>query len=334
MIAQRQVEISHQAFRARVADIILKASFLYWELIFQRENLLVQQDSLKLAQQILEINATKVKLGLMAPIEILVAESLVASREEAVIVAQKGILDTEDQLGVLIGQGEIGLPFSGKIVPSDRPVSEAASLDSKQLLSLAYQDRPEIAAKALERQNDEMRMRVAENRLKSSLDFIFALGPTGTGQTFSDSFDQLTSGDFYRWEAGFSFSVPIGNRLAIAAVWKESASQRRSKIETERLKLQIQLDVREGERRVETDFERIKATGRALALAKRQLLAGTERFQLGLLSSRDLITFQNDVTIAEGHALRAVIDYNKSLGNLDRVTGVLLKKYQIEIGLP
>lgn len=335
VIAQRQVKIAHQAFRARVADILLKVISLYWELIFQRENLLVQQDSLKLAQHLLEINETKVKLGLMASIEILVAESLVASREEAVIIAQKGILDTQDQLGVLIGQWESGLPFSGKIIPSDRPVAEAADLDPKQLLSLAYQERSEMLAKTLEIENDHTRVSVAQNRLRTALDFIVALGPTtGVGTKFSDSFDQFISGDAYHWEAGLLWTVPIGNWLAIAAVQKESASQRKSKIETERLKLKIQLDVREGERRVATDFERIKATRHALALSKKQLSAATERFHLGLLSSRDFITFQNDVTIAAGHALRAVIDYNKSLGNLERVTGMLLKKYQIEMGLP
>ncbi len=67
---------------------------------------------------------------------------------------------------------------------------------------------------------------------------------------------------------------------------------------------------------MKTDFERIRATQRALELAKKQLLAGEERFQLGLISSHDIITFQNDVAIASVNALRALIDYNKSRANL------------------
>ncbi|MEK7703052.1 MAG: TolC family protein [Nitrospirota bacterium] len=340
IIANTKLEMAHHLFHARLMEIILKVVSLYWELIFQIENLSVQKDSLKLAKQLLEINETKVKLGVMAPIEILVAESSVASREEAVIVAQKGVRDTEDQLGALIGLWgerplrEDGREFSKNILPSDPPIDKAVDLNSNLLLDLALTKRPEIAAKQLEIQNNDVAASIAKNKLRSSLDFVAAWGPTGTGQNFLDAVDQGASLNFYRWEAGLFWNIPIGNHAAEALFLKETSAGKRSLIGKEKLQSDIRLDVREGARRVGTDFERIKATGRARDLARKQLSAASERFSLGLLSSRDLITFQNDVTVSDGHALRAIIDYNKSLGNLDRVTGRLLEKYQIEMASP
>ncbi len=322
VIAKRQLDISLLIFRARVMDVVLKIGSLYWELIFQMENLVVKLNSLNLARQLLELNQTKVKLGLLAPIEILVAESSVASREEAVIIAEKGVRDVEDQIGNLIG-------LSGNILPTDRPVHEEIGFDPTDLLQSALKNRPEIAVAGDQIENSALLVKVAENQVRPSLDFVGIVGPSGIGGQFSDSFDQLGSGDFYRWEAGLLFSIPIGNKAATATVRKEKAGQQKLRIEKERLISQIQLDVREGERRVKSDFERIKATRRALALSKKQLSAGAERFHLGLLSSHDLIEFQNDVAIAEGHALRAVIDYNKSLANIYRVTGTLVEQYQI-----
>ena len=322
VIAQRQHDISLLALQSRVMDIVLKIASLYWELIFQTDNLVVQKNSLKLAQQLLEVNQTKVRLGLLAPIEILVADSSVASREEAVIIAEKGVRDVEDQMGNLIG-------LSGRIVPTDRPNAYEIRQDQNDLLKSALKKRPEIAVAVGNTENGNVLVEIAESRVRPALDFVGIVGPSGIGGQVGDSFEQLGSGDFYRWEAGLFYSVPIGNKSATAAVRKEKAGQQQLQIEKNRLVLQIQLDVREGGRRVETDFERIKATSRALTLSKKQLSAGAERFHLGLLSSHDLLEFQNDVAIAEGRSLRAIIDYNKSLANLDRVTGTLAEKYHV-----
>jgi len=330
VIAKRQHDISLLNFRARMMDIVFKIVSLYWQLIFQTGNLVVQQNSLNVARQLLEVNQTKVRLGLLAPIETLVAESAVASREEAVIVAEKGVRDVEDQLGNVMGLRGESRSVSEKILPTDRPISEEILLDATDLLESALKNRPEIVAAENHIENGGTSLEIAKNQMRPSLDFVGILGPSGTGGQFEEAFDQLVSGEGYRWEAGLIYSVPIGNKAAVAAVHREKAGHTKSRLEKERLIAQIERDVREGERRVASDFERIKATRRALTLSKKQLTVGEERFHLGLLSSHDLIEFQNDVAVAEGHALRAVIDYNESLANIYRVNGTLLEKYHIE----
>ncbi len=314
VIAKKQLEISELTFASRVMDILLKTVSSYWELIFQTENLLVQQNSLNLAQQLLTVNQTKVRLGLLAPIEILIAESSVASREEAVIIAEKGLRDLEDQIGNLIGLWGDSVPFLERIHPTDRPLSDEMLYDPNDLLARAFKNRPEILAANHQIENGITLIEIAENKRRPSLDFVGEI---------SNNLDE--------WDAGLFLTVPIGNQAAIAVVQKEKAAQQKLQIEKQKLTAQIELEVREGGRRVTSDFERIKATSRALTLTKKQLSAGEERFHLGFLSSHDLLGFQNDVTIAEGHALRAIIDYNKSLANLYRVTGTLLEKHNVQL---
>jgi len=123
----------------------------------------------------------------------------------------------------------------------------------------------------------------------------------------------------------------LGNKMAHAALDTAKAIENQVKIAKEKMIRQMQFDISEGVRRIETDYQRILATRRALDLAQKQHLAGEERFRLGLLAGHDLIEFQNEVTGAEVSALRAVTDYNKSLANLYGVTGTLLKEYQIDI---
>ena len=59
-------------------------------------NLNVQRQSLELAQQSLKDNRARVEIGTMAPLDIVQAEAEVATREEAVIIAEAAIERQQD----------------------------------------------------------------------------------------------------------------------------------------------------------------------------------------------------------------------------------------------
>jgi len=52
---------------------------------------------------------------------------------------------------------------------------------------------------------------------------------------------------------------------------------------------------------------------------------------LGLSTTTDLLDRQEDVAIAKGKEVRALIDYNKSLVALERVQGTTLEKSEIDV---
>lgn len=329
-IAQTQLQISQSVFRSQLMAIILEISDVYWDLVFQRENLKVQQQSLRAAEQLLELNRNKVELGLLAPIEILVAEAGVASRVEGVVVAEKGIQDLEDQLRRLLNLPEQATSGPPSLLPTETPTDTRKEFDETTLLAIALRERPEIEQSEMELKNRALSIRIAENQLSPSLDFVGSLGRNGIGRSYATEFDQIESGDFYRWEAGVVLSFPLGNRSARANVQRQKSEWNRAALSKERAIQQLTLETKEGLRRVETDYRRIESNRRARILAERQLSAGNERAALGLLSSQNLLEFQTALADAQGREIRAIADYNKSLINLDRVTGLLLNRFNIE----
>jgi outer membrane protein TolC len=54
----------------------------YWNLVYRIDNLKVKQQSLKLAQDILDQTRTRVRIGSSAPIDIVQSEATVAAREQ------------------------------------------------------------------------------------------------------------------------------------------------------------------------------------------------------------------------------------------------------------
>ncbi|MFQ5543147.1 MAG: TolC family protein [Nitrospiria bacterium] len=333
-IAITNAEISQADLQVKALNLILNVSDAYWNLIFHLENLKVNQQTLQSAKQLLKSIKAKVDLGLLAPIEILVADAEVASREEGVVIAKKEVLDTQDLLRNLLNLPTQSSDSPSAVLPMDRPTETKQNIDEKSLLEWALTHRPELEQNRLLMLNRQQSRQIAENQLSPSLDFVGSVGLNGLGAEFSDDVDQLISGSFHQWAAGLVLSFPIGNHAAQANLQKQKTEIRKTMLDRTRLIQQIILETKKGLRRVETDFQRIKTTQRARFLSEEKLSAGNERFQLGLLSSQDLLEFQDDLSDAKRRELKAVIDYNKSLVNLDKSTGALFGRYEIEMVPP
>jgi len=330
-VARTEIGISREDFESQVSSVILEVSKAYWDLVFKIKNRAVQQQTLASARQLLASSRAKVALGILAPIEILVAESGVASRQEAVVIAEKAIRDQEDQLRLLLNLPEQARFSAPPIRPTDRPIEEKEMLEPSDLMAAALVHRPEILAHRHRLQNRARAFKRALDQLSPSLDLVGNIGLSGLDEDFSGELDRLSSRDFNQWELGLVLSFPLGRRAAKAALQKEKVRLNLARLARKKTVQQITLETKEGIRRVQTNFKRMTATRRARHLAEEKKAAGRERFQLGLISSHDLLEFQDDLADAQGRALKAVIDYNKSLSNLAHVTGRLLEEYQIEL---
>ena len=66
-------------------------------------------------------------------------------------------------------------------------------------------------------------------------------------------------------------------------------------------------------------------------MAEKQLEAELERVKVGLSATRFVLDFQRDLATAQGHELRTIVDYNKSLPNLARHKATTLDRYQLEL---
>ena len=143
--------------------------------------------------------------------------------------------------------------------------------------------------------------------------------------------NKSVSGDFYNYGAGLVLSYPLGNRSATSQYNKRQLEGRNAQVTLQSIRQQVIVTVREGVRRVQTDFKRIETTRSARIMAEKQLQAEQQRLNVGLSTTRFVLDFQRDLATALGNELRAVVDYNKSLSNLARVKATTLDRYHIEL---
>jgi outer membrane protein TolC len=323
-IAQNNFTISREVFALRTMDLLQEVQDVYWDLVFQRRNLRVQQQSLRAAFDLLEINRAKVQEGLLAPVEVLVAEAEAAAREEMVLVAWKGLRDAEDRLRRLIRPRDLESLKEIRIIPTDEPKQDKYEVDLKTSIETALTQRPDLKEARLNVKNQRLALLVAENQLLPSLDLQGSAGLNGLGENLGNDFEQVGSGDFYSWQAGVAFSIPIGNRTGRGNLAKQSVGADKARIELSDLTKGVVVEVKEAVRRVTTDWKRIETTRRAKLLAEKKLEVETERYNVGLATTHEVLEFQDDLANAQVSELEAILDYNRSLVNLDRVKGTIL----------
>lgn len=330
-IAQNNAAVEEHVFRDRVLTVLATVEQTYWELVFANENLKVAEAALKAAQNLLAENRAKAKAGVMSIVDVLQAEAAVASRVEQILIAEKAIRDQEDQLRRLLNPGENELREDVRLTPQDPPAVALQPISLQEAIDIAIERRPEIVQAKKNVDSSELNTNFAKNQLLPTLSFQGTVGLAGLGGNLGNSVNSNFSGDFYNYGAGLVLSYPLGNRSAWSTYNKRQMEGRNAQASLVSVRQQIIVGVREAVRRVQTDFKRIETTRSARIMAEKQLQAEQERLKVGLSTTRFVLEFQRDLATAQGNELRAIVDYNKSLSNLERHKATTLDRYSLEI---
>ena len=344
-IAKNNLDISDFEFKNKVIDVISDVENVYWDLVFSREDLKVQHKSVQRAKDLERRVKAQVEVGTMAPLEILQAQSEVASREEAVIQAQKLIQDNQDNLKNILN------------IPFDSPdgMKEIQALDSPQFLietpislkdsiSTALMKRPDHLSKKKELDSKNILVKFNENQLYPTLDLVASFGLNGiSGESsgipppspftgnFGRSQDRLFSGDYSTWEGGLLFKYPLGNRAAKSRLSATKLAAAQLLMDIKDLEKTIVLEVREAARQINTDKKRVQAARIARKLAEETLSAEEKKFEVGLSTSFRVLEFQTDLAEQQSKELKAIIDFNKSKIKFRKVMATTLEEYNIQM---
>ncbi|HHT9106207.1 MAG TPA: TolC family protein [Candidatus Wujingus californicus] len=330
-IARNNKTISLSKFKVTTIEITDSVQEAYWNLVKAIEDLKVVNKSLERAEDLLKKNKIQVEAGTLAPIEIIDAESGVASRVEAVISAENTIKDKEDELKRIMNFTDGEVISDAIITPTDKPVFEPKKFELKDSIKLAMENRPELQQLHLKTENAGMQTKRRKNELLPALDFTTGIRYAGLGDEVSSANDSVFSEDFQGEFFTLSLAIPIGNRSARSQYNKSKTEERQANINVKKKELDIVVEVRESVRQVTTNIERVKATRKARELAQKRLDVEEKKYSVGRSTSLEVLRAQEDLATAEGNEAKAIIDYEISLGNLEKAKGTILDAYDIKL---
>ena len=336
-VAKLNRAISDEQFRQVVTNTVALAKSQYYDISLAIDNLAAKKKSLALAEKLLSENRIKVKVGTLAPLDVVEAEAEVASRAEGVIQAEALLASVQDNLRQTLAPANDPVLWSTRIVPSERPTAAPPSIDVEAAIRTALQGRTDVVAarKGLER--SDVNLRFAKNQLLPAVDLVASYSGSGVGGTtlirdgfggpvietipggYGDAAGDAFSFDFPNWVVGVKVSVPLGNRTAKGNEARARLSKEQAETAMKRLELSVVSEVRAAARNLEAGYKSVEATRAARVLATRRLEAEEKRFAAGMSTSFLVTQAQRDLADAEVNEIRAVASYTKYLINFERV---------------
>src|ERR1700675_4176983 len=181
-IAKNNREISDVAFRLQITSTVDQIENMYWDLVFAYENVRVQKEQLAFAQKTLSDNQKQVQIGTLAPIEVVRAQSTVATNQQTLTLAltnlelqqllmknalSRTLVDPVLADAEVIPTSTMELPAQESVVPIQDLVNEALS------------HRPELAEQRINLSNTEISNKAIRSALLPTVDLFAYYGGAG-----------------------------------------------------------------------------------------------------------------------------------------------------------
>src|SRR5579871_1467022 len=167
-IAKNNRRIADLAFSQQAITTITNTITAYWELVYARENVKVQQQAVTVAEKLYNDNKKQLEIGTMAPLDVTRAESELATDRQNLIVAQTAELQQQQILKNAITKNPLAPNMINlEIIPSDLPSKPEAieAPNFEQAVSDAFSKRPDVQEMAINLQNGEVDLKATRNAL-------------------------------------------------------------------------------------------------------------------------------------------------------------------------
>ncbi len=339
-VSRKNREIADVDLNRAMATTTRSVKNAYWEYVYSINALNVARQSLDLAQRSLRDTRSRVEIGTLAPIDIVQAESEVASREEAVILAEASIGQSEDQLRALIFDPKSPEFWNMRLQPTDMAPFSVQTVDVTAAVDRALKERTDLISARKQLEVTDFNVRFWRNQTLPGLDLRLDYNSTGVGGTqlvrgegptfpppvigearrsLGDVFGDVFSNGFPTWRLSMNVNYPIGRSNADATLAGTRIQQTQSQTSLRQLELQVTTEVRDAGRQLVANSKRVEATRAARVLAERRLEAEEKKFAAGMSTSFEVFQAQRDLAQARSNELRAVLDYNQSQVNFETV---------------
>lgn len=328
LIAQNDRKVTDASFRAQVISTVAQIQNIYWDLVNAYEDLKVQQTALEFAQRTLTDNKKQVEIGTLAPIEVVSAQSSVATAMQKLIVSQTNL-----QYQQLITKNAIARNFNdpeltaAEVIPTDTmAVSDEQLAPAEELVTYALAHRPELLESELNLRNNEINNKAARNGLLPTLDVVGYYAASGLANNYGDTFTQMANRNIPDKGVYVNLNIPLRNRAAQANQIRSQLEYRQNELNFQQQKNQINLQVRNAAFALQQARAGVNSARAARNYAQQSLESEQKKYALGASTSYLVLQQQSNTTQAASNYVAALSTYEKARVALDQYTATILER--------
>ncbi len=341
-VAQNNIKTSEEIFRLQVTSTLVQVEDAYWDLASSKEAIRVAEESLDAAKTLYENNRQRVAAGIAAQLDVVTAQAQVAGTQRDLVVAQTNFKTAEAQLKNLLSKRMNPALDAAEVVTTDvLPEPQDNDVpDLNEALQNALRNRPDLLQAVSDVENQNISGRFTKNAMLpqlstfglyagSGLQGASLIGASSSGGL--GSLNQAFGAANPEYGAGLTYFMYLGNRSAQADGMRAQLEANQSQVSLQKARQQINLEVRQAITGLLQGRSQVEAAHEAAELARRVAEAEQKKLEVGISTPYDVVLRERDLVTAQQAEIAAVSTYAKALVEMDRSSGVLLDRNNVEL---
>jgi outer membrane protein len=329
-VAKNRLQYSEQGLRHQIITSVTAVENAYFEVIYSRENIKVQQEALDLAQTQLDQDRQRVQIGTMTQLDQQQDEAQVARSKANLIAAQSTLNTDENTLKNLLTDNYVQW-HDTLIQPTETLNAELQLFDLQDSWNKGMTQRPDLLQARLNVEQQGIQLKFSYNQLYPSLDLIGSYGYNGSGGNFGDTFDGFNQANQPFWSYGAQFSMPLSNTGARNTYRAGKVTLQQLLLQLKQQEQTVMVDIDNAVKTAQSDYEAVAAQREARIHAEAALDAEQKKYAVGKSTTFTVLQLQDTLTSDRADEIRALADYNEALANLAAAEGSTLERHGIAL---
>lgn len=350
--------ITDSSFRQQILYTVNQVENIYWGLVSAYQAVQSKDRALQQSTQLESDTRKQLDIGTMAPLDVVNAQSTVATDKQALISAQSTLKYQQLVIKQAIARNlnDPGL-VAADVIPTDR-VSLDELPEEKQpvdeLVQTAFKQRPELEQAVVQLKNNDISLRGAKNALLPVVDAFAFYGASAIGgaqsancldffsggtcapgtyptKGFGSVLQNLGSSTGPDKGVGFQVNIPIRNRIAQADQARSLLEYRQAELRLEQLYTEIRMQVVNAQFALTNDRAQVLASRAANDFAQQSLDAEQKKLHLGASTTANVLQQQRNLATAENNLISAEAAYAKDRAGLYQTLASTLQHYGINL---
>ncbi len=328
-IAKANRSISDCDYRLSAINTVTNVVIAYSNLQLAHDQLESARRSRSLAASTLADNEKSFKIGSVSQSEVITSRFFVASLDEPILIAERLVRDSQNQLRELIGDDVF---FEDEPLFSLVPIPATdVTIDRRADLALALQMRPDYQSMRLGIVQRRATEASAANGLLPEVDFVGGYGYNGLASTLTASRQMVADRMNPSYQAGIAVTIPLTFATARGTARAARLQREQAEADLRRFEADIAVNVAAAEGQIETTRKRVIADQAAYALAKQALEAEEKKKRAGASTTLAVVQQQQFLTSVENNVSFALASERVAAAVYDQQLGTTLDRYKVKL---
>lgn len=331
-VDRNKLKQSQLGLKLNIMQTITTLEQAYYDLIFDRENVVVQEKAAEQTDELVAENKKKLELGSMAPLDLASAEAQAAQNRAAIIKALSDLGTQERTVKKLITDN-----FSEwadvELQPTGALVAKKMLFNRQESWTKALEQRPEYLQAKIDAENAGIQLKFDWNQLFPELDVFGTYGYNGSGGAFSGEFFDIQQMNRPFYIVGGKITMPLANIGPRNAYKSDKVALQQVVLKIKRWERDIMIAVDNDIGTLKADYDSVQATHAQRLYEEQALEAEQKKLDNGASTTYNVILVQRDLTSARGSEIQALDTYNKDLAQLSLDEGSTLERLNIDLNV-